>query len=71
LLYEQGFTINGARNRLDELRHGAGSVPMETAPEAEAPVSAPMVTSGAVDVPALRRALQSVLDVLRADKSQG
>jgi hypothetical protein len=30
-----------------------------------------MVTSGAVDVPALRRALQSVLDVLRADKSQG
>lgn len=22
LLYEQGFTINGARNRLDELRHG-------------------------------------------------
>ena len=58
LLYEQGFTINGARNRLDELRHGAGSVPMETAPEAEAPVSAPMVGFGTT--PARRDARVSV-----------
>ncbi|CCF95801.1 MerR family transcriptional regulator [Ralstonia solanacearum] len=74
LLYEQGFTINGARNRLDELRHGgsgpsmeAAEVPAETvAAEAAAPEAA---SSDAIDVPALRRALQSVLDILRTDKS--
>lgn len=74
LLYEQGFTINGARNRLDELRHGGGSAPVE-APEAPAemvaataePVAA--AGSGAIDVPALRLALQAVLDILQASKS--
>ncbi|CAJ0713930.1 hypothetical protein LMG6871_00941 [Ralstonia edaphis] len=67
LLYEQGFTINGARNRLDELRHGASAEPVEaTMPEVENPAT--MVTSGVVDVPALHRALQSVLDILRTDK---
>ncbi len=74
LLYEQGFTINGARNRLDELRHGgsgpsmeAAEVPAETvAVEAAAPEA---TSSDAIDVPALRRALQSVLDILRTDKS--
>lgn len=74
LLYEQGFTINGARNRLDELRHGGGGPSMEAA---EAPaetvaaaVAAPAAASSdAIDVPALRRALQSVLDMLRTDKS--
>lgn len=67
LLYEQGFTINGARNRLDELRHGASAEPAEaTMPEVDTPAT--MVTSGVVDVPALHRALQSVLDILRTDK---
>jgi DNA-binding transcriptional MerR regulator len=69
LLYEQGFTINGARNRLDELRHGVGAAPMHAAePEIEAPAAAPLVTGGAVDVPSLRRALQSVLEILHSDK---
>lgn len=70
LLYEQGFTINGARNRLDELRHGAGAEPVQAAePEVEAPVATPLVgTAGAVDVPSLRRALQSVLEILHGDK---
>jgi len=75
LLYEQGFTINGARNRLDELRHGAGAggAPAEAAvPEMASPAlvtaSAPMVTNGDVDVASLRRALQSVLDILHAGK---
>ncbi|OCS47905.1 MerR family transcriptional regulator [Ralstonia pickettii] len=67
LLYEQGFTINGARNRLDELRHGVSAEPEEAAvPEAQTP--AVMAASGAVDVQALHRALQSVLDILRTDK---
>ncbi len=69
LLYEQGFTINGARNRLDELRHGASAAPVELAePEMEAPVAAPLVAEGNVDVPGLRRALQSVLEILRSNK---
>ncbi len=67
LLYEQGFTINGARNRLDELRHGASAAPVEdVVQEAEVAVVAPLVASGEVDVPSLRRALQSVLEILRS-----
>ena len=47
LLYEQGFTINGARNRLDELRHGVSAEPVEaTMPEVD--TQATMVTSGVV-----------------------
>ncbi|CBJ37783.1 putative transcriptional regulator, MerR family [Ralstonia solanacearum CMR15] len=74
LLYEQGFTINGARNRLDELRHGGGSAPVE-APEAPAESVAataePVAAAGSdtIDVPALRLALQAVLDILQASKS--
>ncbi|AKZ26413.1 MerR family transcriptional regulator [Ralstonia pseudosolanacearum] len=74
LLYEQGFTINGARNRLDELRHGGGSAPAE-APEAPAEIVAATAepvaaaSSGTIDVPALRLALQAVLDILQASKS--
>ncbi|QCX49407.1 MerR family transcriptional regulator [Ralstonia pseudosolanacearum] len=74
LLYEQGFTINGARNRLDELRHGGGSAPAE-APEAPAEMVAATVepmaaaSSDTIDVPALRLALQAVLDILQASKS--
>lgn len=29
LLYEQGFTINGARNRLDEGRHHGAAMPLK------------------------------------------
>ncbi|QUP53673.1 MerR family transcriptional regulator [Ralstonia syzygii] len=72
LLYEQGFTINGARNRLDELRHGGGgaSVEMPEAPTEIAAAAEPVAASrGAIDVPALRLALQSVLDILQTSKS--
>ncbi|CBJ51032.1 MerR family transcriptional regulator [Ralstonia solanacearum] len=72
LLYEQGFTINGARNRLDELRHGGGSAPVET-PEAPTEIAAAAelvaASRGAIDAPALRLALQSVLDILQTGKS--
>ncbi len=59
LLYEQGFTINGARNRLDS--HGA--VIDEGA--AGEPVAEPAATTTAnVDVDQLRRELLHVLDLL-------
>jgi len=60
LLYEQGFTINGARNRLDA--HGSvlgGVAAREAADEAAAPS-----TTAAVDVDQLRKDLLHVLDVL-------
>ena len=67
LLYEQGFTINGARNRLDS--HGSGRVAGGDESEQEpAPESAAVSTTaqedagGAVDVAQLRQALQAVID---------
>ncbi len=70
LLYEQGFTINGARNRLDELRHGVSATSQVEADEPETEVAAPMAAAvtGSVDVQGLRRALSAVLEVLRTDK---
>lgn len=35
LLYEQGFTINGARNRLDEVRHHGGAAAQQDIEEAD------------------------------------
>ncbi|MFX5801348.1 hypothetical protein ABTE09_19755, partial [Acinetobacter baumannii] len=67
LLYEQGFTINGARNRLDEGRHHAEPPPL---PEEAAPLPpactgiAPLTPVLNVDVPALRTELIEVQHVL-------
>ncbi|WP_454763653.1 MerR family transcriptional regulator [Cupriavidus campinensis] len=63
LLYEQGFTINGARNRLDEGRHHglgpsleeAGEVPMQGA------AAGPVLS---VDLNALRGELVEVQHLL-------
>ena len=52
LLYEQGFTINGARNRLDETLSSARSASRDAA--AEAPGRN------------LRVEIQSIIDLLRA-----
>ncbi|SMG12778.1 MerR family transcriptional regulator [Paraburkholderia susongensis] len=66
LLYEQGFTINGARNRLDA--HG-GVAQNEEAAAGEGEgvagqaASSATVTS-AVDVEQLRKELQNVIDLL-------
>ncbi|WP_153100518.1 MerR family transcriptional regulator [Paraburkholderia hayleyella] len=60
LLYEQGFTINGARNRLDS--HGAvrgGGAVDEIEREGD---SAP--TMAVVDIDALRSELQQILQLL-------
>ncbi|MBY4870437.1 MerR family transcriptional regulator [Burkholderia sp. Bp9017] len=67
LLYEQGFTINGARNRLDS----PGSERAAAAPAApEAPAAdarAPGKQGTTVDVIALRQALLDVIDGLKHD----
>ena len=64
LLYEQGFTISGARNRLDESfrdirRGGDGSITLQPA------VAAQSTTMPSVDIASLRRDLQGVLELLR------
>ncbi|TKC81728.1 MerR family transcriptional regulator [Trinickia terrae] len=69
LLYEQGFTINGARNRLDS--HGAvideldeASAAIEAPVVAASPASAP-AAAGVVNVEQLRNDLLGVIDLLR------
>ncbi|RZF26607.1 MerR family transcriptional regulator [Paraburkholderia sp. UYCP14C] len=66
LLYEQGFTINGARNRLDSHGGGGPDAIIEegegaSAAAAQVSASAEMV---AVDVEKLRKDLQTVIDLL-------
>ena len=58
LLYEQGFTINGARNRLDEGMGVGLKNDAATAAAAKNSGSAPALAD-------LRKELQSVLDLLR------
>ncbi|VXB87168.1 MerR family transcriptional regulator [Massilia sp. 9I] len=55
LLYEQGFTISGARNRLDGRGHELAS-----APEAELPPPAPTL-----DIEMVRTELQNILALLK------
>jgi len=55
LLYDQGFTISGARNRLDEIvAQPAAAAPAQAAPE----------RPKEVDVARLRIALKGVLEIL-------
>lgn len=59
LLYEQGFTINGARNRLDS--HGrANGVEADEADEMKVEAS----PQASVDVEALRKEILQVIDLL-------
>ncbi|MBB3256357.1 DNA-binding transcriptional MerR regulator [Paraburkholderia bannensis] len=60
LLYEQGFTINGARNRLDS--HGAAVGEPAAGDMEDVPVSEGNMAS--VDVDQLRKELLHVLDLL-------
>jgi hypothetical protein len=61
LLYEQGFTINGARNRLDSHGGGARGGPAEIEEVDEPVVARPSAT---VDVDQLRKELLHVIDLL-------
>ncbi|HET9700602.1 MAG TPA: MerR family transcriptional regulator [Burkholderiales bacterium] len=56
LLYEQGFTISGARHRLEEV----GAAAREPAGDAQA------VQAAAPDSSALRRELKGIVEILRA-----
>ncbi|MGH8513879.1 MAG: MerR family transcriptional regulator [Gammaproteobacteria bacterium] len=61
LLYEEGFTISGARNRLDNSR-----IVDEDKPEPSTPQPEVHVPRGAgVDVAAIKRELRAVLDQLQ------
>jgi len=62
LLYEEGFTISGARNRLDSMR-GADSGRVESVPEEALAEAAP--SRNGVDVAAIKRELRAVLDQLQ------
>jgi len=68
LLYEQGFTINGARNRLDS--HGGGAHGGQGGPsdalseEGAVAAQASVATSVAVDVEQLRKELLQVIHLL-------
>jgi DNA-binding transcriptional MerR regulator len=67
LLYEEGFTISGARNRLDNARLDNGRI--DNGDHAEEKVEPPVASrNGAtpgVDVNAIKRELRAVLDQLR------
>ena len=69
LLYEEGFTISGARNRLDNAlsgddRHDGGGGRGAAARAVPAPVSGP-AGAPASDISTLKRELRDVLDTLR------
>lgn len=71
LLYEQGFTISGARNRLDGVDEKAEK-PARSAAEISSPVSQntqPLIPEEirlpVVDVVALREQIQQVLQLLK------
>jgi DNA-binding transcriptional MerR regulator len=66
LLYEQGFTINGARHRLD-----SESVEPRAAARAAAPsttIAPPPASSDELDASALRQALQEIRRLLTPDR---
>jgi DNA-binding transcriptional MerR regulator len=62
LLYEQGFTISGARNRLDD-HH---DVPATEVSTSSAPVIASNQSPSDFDIPALRNELRQVLALLNS-----
>ena len=66
LLYEQGFTINGARNRLDSHGGGAHGAPVSPGEEGEGAdaLQESAATTAAVDVEQLRKELLHVIDLL-------
>jgi DNA-binding transcriptional MerR regulator len=63
LLYEEGFTISGARNRLDSARADNARVEPEEKPEPSAREG--RVPHLGVDVAAIKRELRAVLDQLQ------
>ena len=73
LLYEEGFTISGARNRLDTARldsariENGGHAAPEEKPETPARSAgrSPVVAAGNADLAAIKRELRALLDQLQ------
>jgi len=69
LLYEEGFTISGARNRLDHSASTTDEQPASRAARAAAAAQAATPAAGnggnGVDVAAIKQALRELLDNLR------
>ena len=67
LLYEEGFTISGARNRLDNARIDNGRIDNGAEPEEkiEPPVASRGGAAPGVDLSAIKRELKAVLEQLR------
>lgn len=67
LLYQQGFTINGARNRLEESDvRSDHSVEKIVTPAVPVPIAVAAPAMPAFDWSGLRTELQAVADLLRA-----
>jgi len=65
LLYEQGFTISGARNRLgDSVQNGRLRAVAPAEPAAE-PIPVDAAETGTVDLAAVRDELRRALELLR------
>ena len=64
LLYEEGFTISGARNRLDNARLDP-RIEAEEKSEPSLPKELRVVPGAGVDVAAIKRELRAVLDQLQ------
>jgi len=67
LLYEQGFTISGARNRLENTRNGVvevEAVSHEAVPVQVEPVAVKAEAVAGLDVEALRRELKDIIALL-------
>lgn len=61
LLYEQGFTISGARNRLDNQAHG---IPDDSV--SSEPIASVTSSNQSVDFAAMRREIRSIIAMLEA-----
>jgi DNA-binding transcriptional MerR regulator len=64
LLYEEGFTITGARNRM--LQDGDIEPPSVSAPVATAPVAIAPTAKNGVDLAELKRELSALIELLKA-----
>lgn len=64
LLYEQGFTINGARNRLGNQKHDAPTAALETDVEPVIAQPSVMTQTNVVDPNALQMELREVMRLL-------
>ncbi len=65
LLYEEGFTISGARNRLDNARLDNARIEVEEKPERAQFSEGRAAPPGGVDLAAIKRELRAVLDQLQ------